>query len=300
MASSSSTEASPTEIDALVVGGDGMLGARTAGRLAAAGLSVHATTRRQETATPDRPFIDLAAGRWESLAPAHYRTAILCAAAARLADCRNDPEGTAAVNVTGTVALARWLAERGTRVLFLSTNQVFDGRLPEPRPAEAPYSPITEYGRQKAAAEEGILPLRGAAVLRLTKVVHPGMPLFDGWAAELRAGRPIEPFGDFHFAPVSADLVTEVLLRLCAHSVPEGIWQLSAPADVTYADAARQIAARLGCDPALVRPVHGVAHKVMGGDRPPAWSALDCSRLRRDLGIEPPPALQTVADCVAP
>lgn len=287
----------------LIVGGDSLIGGHAVRLLTKAGLTVHATTRRTDGAfqSPNRPFVDLAAQEWAALDGIRYRTAVLCAAVARLADCRRDPVGTAAVNVTGTMAFARQLAERGTRVLFLSTNQVFDGTA-APQQASAPPNPVTEYGRQKAAAEAGILTLPGAAVLRLTKIVHPGMALFDGWVADLRAGRPIAPFGDFRFAPVEVGLVAETILRLCRLGSADmaGIWQLSAPADITYADAAGHIAERLGCDPVLVRPVFGAASGALGGDQPPPLSALDSSRIHDKLGLVPPDAATAVASCLAP
>ncbi|MDQ2105453.1 sugar nucleotide-binding protein [Azospirillum sp. C340-1] len=217
-------------------------------------------------------------------------------------DGRPDPAGAEAVNVAGAVGLASWLAERGTPVLFLSTNQVFDGSVPH-RPADDALCPVSEYGRQKAAAEAGIRALPGAGVLRLTKVVHPGLPLFDGWAADLCAGRPISPFSDFPFAPVTVDLVAETIRRIVAPEDAQersvaGVWQLSAPGDVTYADAARHVVHRLGCDPALVRPVAGVAHTLMGGDRPSRWTSLDTARVRAELGLVPPSAMEAVMACL--
>ncbi|WP_207459078.1 sugar nucleotide-binding protein [Azospirillum sp. SYSU D00513] len=283
--------------DLLVVGGDSLVGSACAARLSRSGLTVHATTRRAETAGPGRPFVDLRAQRWEAIEAEEYRTAVLAAAVARVADCRRDPEGSAAVNLAGTLALARRLAERGTRVLFLSTNHVFDGSKPL-RSAEETPCPVSEYGRQKAAAEAGILALPKAGVLRLTKVVHPGLPLFDGWAASLRAGAPITPFGDFGIAPVTLDLVADCVEGLVRAEHLDGIWQLSAPADLTYAEVAAHIAAALGSDPALVRPLYGEAHKALGGEAPPRWSALDSSRVARSLGLVPPGTLAAVESCL--
>ena len=83
------------------------------------------------------------------------RSACVCAAVARLAACAADPEGTAHINVTQTLALVDKLLARGIYVLFLSTNQVFDGSVPQ-MPAGAPYSPVSEYGRQKARTETAL------------------------------------------------------------------------------------------------------------------------------------------------
>lgn len=285
------------EIDALVVGGDGMLGSRLAAHLRSRGLAVHASTRRSAQVGPETPLLDLAAQTWPALASVRYRTAFLCAAQARLAQCRQDPAGTARVNVEGAAALASFLAQRGTRVIFLSTNQVFDGSR-APRLPEEPVCPASEYGRQKAAAEAAILALPGGAVLRLTKVIHPGLALFDGWAADLRAGRPIMPFSDLGLAPVTADLVVRCLEGMASLPDFSGIWQLSAPWDITYADAGFHIAARQGADPGLVRPVEGQATRAMGGDPPARWTALDTRRLRSVLGVEPPEALDAIESCL--
>lgn len=281
----------------LIVGGDSMVGTITAHHLTQAGFAVRATTRRPAAAGPDRPFVDLAAGMWDRLGDGRFRAAVLCAAVARVADCRRDPAATAAVNVTGTVGLATWLARRGTPVLLLSTNHVFDGSRPQ-RPAGDPTCPASEYGRQKAAAEAAVLGLPRGSVLRLTKVVHPGLPLFDGWAADLRAGRPIAPFSDFPFAPVTADLVARTIRSILAAGCGAGIWQLSAPDDITYADAALHIARSLGCDPALVRPVAGVAHTMMGGEQPSRCTSLDTTRVRDELKLTPPSAVEAIATCL--
>ena len=87
---------------------------------------------------------------------------------------------------------------------FLSTNQVFDGSVPE-MAADAPASPVSEYGRQKARVEAALRARmdQGApvAVLRLAKVVSRDMPLIRGWVDALSAGKPIRAFHDMTLAP---------------------------------------------------------------------------------------------------
>ena len=97
-------------------------------------------------------FLDLALplDRWEP--PTGTTAACIFAAIARVAACEADPKGSAHVNVTQTLALADRLLTRGIPVLYLSTNQVFDGTTPNVAP-DASYSPVTEYGRQKVLAE---------------------------------------------------------------------------------------------------------------------------------------------------
>src|SRR6185436_13593934 len=99
----------------------------TARRLRAGGDVVAATTRRLDGVAADRPFLDLSSplDGWEP--PPGTQAACVVAAVARLAACHADPVGSARVNVTQTIALCERLIARGVYLLFLSTNQVFDG-----------------------------------------------------------------------------------------------------------------------------------------------------------------------------
>src|ERR1700726_1650353 len=127
----------------LIVGGDSEIGTAAYSAMKAQGAAVAATTRRSDRVAPDRPFLDLAAPLGDWAPPPGTQAVCLCAAIARLAACADDPQGSAHVNVVQTLALAEKFLANGIAVLFLSTNQVFDGRTPQER-AEAPHSPISE------------------------------------------------------------------------------------------------------------------------------------------------------------
>jgi dTDP-4-dehydrorhamnose reductase len=238
----------------LIVGGDSEIGGAAYYALKAQGKPVVATTRRRERVTSDRPFLDLAGSIdcWEP--PQDTRAACVCAAVARLATCATDPERAARINVAQTLTLIDRLLERGIYVLFLSTNQVFDGRVPHIT-ADAPYSPVSEYGRQKARTEsllrERLSAGAPAAILRLSKVVSPAMPLIRDWIEALKAGKPIRAFYDMTLAPVPIDLVCMAILALMDDRAC-GVFQLTGPSDVSYVDMARFLAVRLGVDLELV------------------------------------------------
>ena len=102
--------------------------------------------------------------------PDGVRAAVICAGVSSVGACANDPLGTAQVNVDGTVALANRLASEGAFVVFLSTGHVFDGSRPN-HLAEDAFSPITEYGRQKAKTEAQLGELGDSvAIVRLSNV----------------------------------------------------------------------------------------------------------------------------------
>lgn len=230
----------------LVVGGDGFIGAELVRRLGAAGWRVWSTTRRAE-AGPGVLRLDLAAELPEL---PDVGAAVICAARARLGDCASDPAGSRRVNVEGPARLTAALAQRGAYPLFLSTDKVFDGLVPQRRREDAT-CPRTEYGRQKADAERAVQ-AAGGAVLRLCKVVSPELPLVAGWRRALRQGRPVTPFTDMFLAPVPLAHVCTLIERLLAARAP-GVFHCTGAEDRSYAALARAMAAMLGADPGLVQ-----------------------------------------------
>lgn len=269
----------------LIVGGDSEVGTGAASALRRHDRTL-TTTRRPDVGADDCIRLDLAGdlATWEP--PAGISATCICAAVARLADCANDPAASARVNVTGTLALAERLLARDIFVLFLSTNQVFDGRIPN-APADAPTAPISEYGRQKARTEAA---LRGhiargapAAILRLSKVVSGETALLRDWATALAAGQPIRAFHDMTMAPVGRDTVAAAIAALMRARTP-GVFQLSGPRDVAYTEVGAFLAERLGADPALVGRV-SVADAALSAGMAPPHTTLDSRALREGFGI---------------
>jgi dTDP-4-dehydrorhamnose reductase len=273
----------PRDGAVLVVGGDSTIGAAVAARLEAAGRAVIRTTRRDTSgAVP----LDLAAHPASWRLPDGVAAAVFCAAITSTDTCRSEPDEARRVNVEAPVELGRRLAAAGARVVLLSTNMVFDGTVPC-TPASAPRRPQTAYGRMKAEAEERLLALGDAAtVVRLTKVVGRTLPVIEGWRAALGRGESVRPFSDLPLAPVTLDLAAAVIAA--AASAPLGpVLQVSARADLAYADVAVRLAARWGCAPELVRPVT-VAESGVRLEHVPVHTTLDASIVRDRLGREPP------------
>jgi dTDP-4-dehydrorhamnose reductase len=284
----------------LIVGADSAIGAATLRRLSGGNEAAAGTTRRAASVGPDRYLLDLARplGDWQP--PPGTHTACICAAIARLADCAADPIGSAHVNVERSLVLIRRLIERGIYVLFLSTNQIFDGRTAHVA-AEAKPAPVSEYGRQKARTEAVLLQhlQRGAPIglLRLAKVVQPGNTLLRGWAQTLAAGCPIRAFADMMMAPVPIDHVAaaiEGLLRTRA----TGIYQLSGPQDVSYAEIGRHIAGMVGAAPELVEPVPASSAGLPAGSTP-LHTTMESALLRDRFGIRAPEPWQVIGPVIA-
>lgn len=283
----------------LLIGGDSEVGAATLRHAQGIGKPALATTRRADRARPSRPLLDLAQplGDWEP--PAGAEAACIFVAVARLAACAEDPEGSAYINVSQTLGVARKLLAQGIYVLFLSTNQVFDGSTPHVA-ADAPHSPVSEYGRQKARTETALRELIGqgapAAILRLAKVVSPNMPLLHGWLDALSAGKPIRAFSDMTMAPTPMALVTQAIAALmgCRDS---GVFQLTGAADVAYADIGHYLARRIGASPALVEVTSALAAGMPAGSAP-RHTTLASTSLRDRHGITAPQVWPVVDEVI--
>jgi dTDP-4-dehydrorhamnose reductase len=284
----------------LIVGGDSEIGGA-----AFCGAQIPRPCRRCNHPPPrsrrqDRLFLDLAASLdgWEP--PQGATSACVCAAVARLADCAADPQASAHINVSQTLTLVDKLLRRGIYVLFLSTNQVFDGRVPQV-PPDAPHSPVSEYGRQKARTESALSDYmaRGApiGILRLAKVVSPRMALLQRWIADLAKGCRSAPLR--HDARSDQDRFRHQRDSSLLSERASGIFQLTGPRDVSYADVGRFLAEKLGVESSLVQPASARAAGLPEGATP-LHTTLDSSALRNRFGIEVTDVWQVIESVTGP
>jgi dTDP-4-dehydrorhamnose reductase len=284
----------------LIVGGDSEIGAAAYSTILARGHKVAATTRRRDRVSPERPFLDLAArlDTWQTFP--EIKAVCVCAGVARMAACAADPENSAHINVDRTLALIDKLVARGIYVLFLSTNQVFDGHAAHV-PADAPYSPVSEYGRQKARTEAALRERMAhgapAAILRLAKVISPRMPLLEGWVTDLSTGKPISAFSDMMLAPTPTELVCSVIGALMKDRAI-GTFQLTGPRDVSYAEAGRFIATRLGVATSLVKEKSARSAGLPKGATPPN-TTLDSRLIRQRYSIVVPDVWDVIESAFA-
>lgn len=278
------TASSTGRTSILIVGADGMMGRQLVTVFEDSGKSVYASTRRKAQVNDRKFFLDLAEDSTDYAFPfSKIGSAILCAASTSMENCRVAPAATRRVNVENTVVLAKRLVDEGVFTVFLSSNTVFDGKVPFAK-ATDPTNPQTEYGHQKADAEEKLLSLgESVAVVRFSKIIPPDMPLLTSWVNDLRAGKPIHPFADRVMAPVSLTFAVELLDRVLAFQLT-GITQASANTDISYELAARHIASRMSAD---IKLIESVSSTQLGTAAAPIHTTMGVSRLA-SLGIEAP------------
>ena len=280
--------------EVLIIGGDGFIGGAIASHFQESATGVTVTTRKRNGEAGGCIFLDLAdePNDWPPLPPADLW--VLSAAVTLLSDCRENPEISHKINVEAPVALARLGIDAGAQVVFLSTNQIFDGTVAHRGPDDPP-SPLNIYGHQKAEAERRMMELGiGVTVVRMTKVLSPGSGLIHGWIDDLHHGRSIAPFKDVVFSPVPISILGGFMKKMIERRTP-GIIQISGPRDISYVDAVNHIVARLGFDASLVEAT-SAREAGVPAEHCPSNTTLNTSRLNDEFEISIPDALDVLDD----
>lgn len=282
----------------LVIGGDSLVGASVVRALEARGRAVLSSSRRKETLSEKRIYLDFESAD-AFVAPPGLRQAFLIAAATNYDRCEKDPQAKV-INVDLIPRLVVSLIEQGVFVTFVSTNSVFGGDRPWPHENDE-HAPGIPYARQKSEGEKRILSevgRLGAAellnIVRLTKILGANVSPLPAWFAAWSRGEPIEPFSDLIFAPMSVKFVGEALATVGLAAKP-GNFHLSGAANITYVDLAHAFADKLGVDKALIRPTTAES-KGINIPFKPKYSGLGMLRTTELTGVLPQPLAHLVDD----
>jgi dTDP-4-dehydrorhamnose reductase len=277
----------------LVTGASGQLGGYLLRELRDAGAAVTAWSgsRRGELFGVPLYPVDLADADAVAAAFREARPdAVIHAGAwARVADCHRDPGRASRVNTAGSRTLAELAAGAGARLLFVSTDMVFDGERAPYREGDPP-TPLSVYGRTKADAEAAVLAAPRAAVARASLLFGPtlvGRPsFFDEQAAALRAGTPLTLFADEWRTPLDLATAARALTAL-ARSDFTGLLHVGGPERLSRLEMGRRLARSLGVPGANIIP-SGRADAPAAEPRPRDVS-LDSSRWRGRFPGQPSP-----------
>ncbi len=262
----------------LLTGASGLLGRALSARLA----PDHDLLQLSHTTTgPGLTPLDVRdAAAFRRLIVAEQPEVILLSAAYRDPDfCEEHPGETARLNVD-PVRVACEAAPPGCRVVFISSDYVFDGEHP-PHDEGDPRWPLSEYGRSKVLAEDVVLERPGALVLRLPLLVGAGpdgkpegfLRQLDGG---LRAGTPQVADDVLVRYPTWTRDAAAALAFLLDHGAT-GVFHYSGPDAVTRYQAFVAAARVLGLSHVHIRPSTAVVPRRAAR---PRNSRLGVTRIR--------------------
>ncbi len=180
---------------------------------------------------------------------------ILSAAYTDVDGCESNRELAFTVNCEGAARVAEAAREMGSRLLFLSTDYVFDGARGSPYEPGDQRHPINVYGDTKAQAEERLLAiLPEVCIVRTSWLFGPGGKCFPDTILKLAASRPkISVVDDQRGSPTFTLDLASCIAQLCRKSA-RGIVHATNSGDCTWYEFARAILEEAGLATA-VKPV---------------------------------------------
>ncbi len=204
---------------------------------------------------------------------------IHCAALTDLDYCQTHAEQARVANVEATGHLAQWCGEHGTRLVFVSSDMVFDGSRGWYSETDAT-NPINVYGETKVEAEALVRAHCASHVIARSALIYgrprTGGSSFSTWIEKrLISGQPIPLFVDQFRTPILVSDLAQALLELAAHSWV-GVIHLGGPERVDRFTFGRRLARASGFSELLLQ------RRRMNDHRQLAPRPLDVS-LRTDL-----------------
>jgi dTDP-4-dehydrorhamnose reductase len=211
---------------------------------------------------------------------------ILSAAYTNVDGCESNRSLAFAVNCEGAANVAEAAKEAGARLIFLSTDYVFDGGKGSPYETTDPRNPINVYGETKARAEERLIEiLPEACIVRTSWLFGHGGKCFPETILKLAATRPeISVVNDQRGSPTFTTDLASAIVQLSRKSA-SGIVHATNSGDCTWYDFAREIVQMSGLS-TVVKPV--TSAEFLRPARRPACSVLSPASLHAQ-GIQMPP-----------
>jgi dTDP-4-dehydrorhamnose reductase len=210
---------------------------------------------------------------------------VLAAAYTDVDGCESNRDLAFDVNCRGAVNVARAAKQHGSRLLFLSTDYVFDGTKTTPYETNDPRSPSSVYGHSKAEAEVRLAEiLPGCCIVRTSWLFGPGGKCFPDTILKLAETRPeLEVVGDQHGSPTYSIDLARAIIQLCRQGA-SGIVHATNRGDCSWYEFAREIIAAAGLK-TVVRET--TSDKFVRPAKRPKYSVLSPESLQK-LGIAMP------------
>jgi dTDP-4-dehydrorhamnose reductase len=210
---------------------------------------------------------------------------VLAAAYTDVDGCESNQDLAFAVNRDGPIDVATAAKAAGARLLFLSSDYVFDGKKTTPYESDDSRNPQSVYGRTKAEAEIKLLELMPeCCIVRTSWLFGIGGKCFPDTILKLAASRPaLDVVNDQRGCPTYVVDLAQAVTQLCKRNA-DGIVHVTNAGDCSWFEFAQEIVR--GADLAtIVRPV---SSEQMARPAPrPTYSVLSPTSLQA-FGVEMP------------
>jgi dTDP-4-dehydrorhamnose reductase len=211
-----------------------------------------------------------------------------CAAATSVDWCEEHPEEAHSINAMMPAAVAAIASECGARLLYISTDSVFDGEHGNYAETDTP-APVNVYAQTKLQGEREVFgQYPAAAIARAT---------LYGWNAQnkdslaewilkqLKLGNVVPGFSDVVFCPLLANHLAEIILAMLDKNLA-GLYHVVGSEPVSKYEFARQVALTFCFDPGQVVPTRMADASLKA--RRPLNTSLNTTKICAALGRSMP------------
>ena len=211
------------------------------------------------------------------------------------AGCERDPDLAMRVNGEGAAIVAEACLETGSGMLYISSNEVFDGAKPTPYAEADQPNPINAYGRSKLEGERRVQAvLDRFCIVRTSWLYGPGRESFpEKILAPARRGGPLKVVTDEAASPTFTMDLAGAISDL-VHKRSSGVFHLTNAGACSRREWAEEVLRLVG----ISIPIEPVTQAEYGGPyRKPVNSVLANINAAR-LGIKLRPWQEALAEHV--
>ena len=273
----------------MVVGASGLLGQHMMSAGREMGLAMTGTFNTVDEGIPGTIQMDITDPDSVSrgLQAACPELVVLCAAMTNVDQCEREPDAAYKVNMEGTLNVASECRASGAKLVYISTDYVFNGlkglRYHEFEPAD----PLSIYAKSKLEGERVTLDANRNNLVCRVSVVYGWNRVgrksnFMTWIIDsLRQGSEVRLYDDQFVSPTYAPAAARDILELSLGKL-KGICHTSGPDCLSRYEIGMMVAEVFGLDGSLIRAVSTAEMPLLA--KRPAVSCLGIDLAESELG----------------
>lgn len=142
---------------------------------------------------------------------------IHCAAIINVDACEDNVEIATRLHVETTKIIANYLDANNGRLIYISTDSVFDGKKQDPYSEGDIPNPINAYAKTKVAGEKVTLSIKNGLALRVNIIgwTQEGRTSFAEWMLKsLIDSTPLNLFHDVYFSPLTVEELSLIIEKI--------------------------------------------------------------------------------------
>ena len=219
-----------------------------------------------------------------------FDVVIHCAAIVNVDVCEDNPDDAIALHIRATEVIKNYLNSNGGRLIYISTDSVFDGEKQGSYCESHSTNPLNVYAKTKLAGEKLIQEMDNGLVLRTNIIgwIHNDGSSFAEWVLKgLTNNMPLSLFHDVYFSPLHVDDLSLIIEKIIKKPV-FGLYHCAGKESISKYDFGMKMAEIFHLDSESINRV-SVDNMVFKASRPKNM-ALNSSRLSDKLRCTIPSA----------